>query len=124
MVDKVELKLKRRTPIGNRRRSQAAVAYVQSYIPPMVLQRRQSESNLSHNLRPHMQGVEGVLPLRQRQSRPELIRRLRCDGIRCLRCSGHESRLSRKSATFVLARCEASDHWQGRPCIHHLLESL
>ena len=63
MPDKVELDLKTRLSKRNGRRSQAAGCDVEGHIPPMILQRGESETSLAHDLGPHVERVAGLLPV-------------------------------------------------------------
>src|SRR5438105_4026919 len=63
MRDEVELDLKTRLSERNGRRSQAAGCDVEGHIPPMILQRGESQTGLAHDLGPHVERVAGFLPV-------------------------------------------------------------
>ena len=61
--DEIKLDFKTRLPERNGRRSQAAGCDVEGHIPPMILQRGESETGLAHDLGPHVERVAGLLPI-------------------------------------------------------------
>jgi len=74
VIDEIELDFKHAFTIGNRRRRQTAGADVQRDFPPVIYMRGKGESNLAHDLRPHVQRCICVRPGGQRQGRPGVRR--------------------------------------------------
>src|SRR6267142_1850552 len=66
----VKLDLQRPLPPGHGRRGEPPRAHVQGHVPPVVLERRQHEPRLSHDLRPHVQRGARLLPAGYLQRRP------------------------------------------------------
>ena len=77
VVNKVELDLKRLSFIWNRRGREPSRVDIEGHVPPVVLERSQPQTDLSHNLGPHVKRVIGVLPFFERQGRPVVGRRCR-----------------------------------------------
>src|SRR5215469_14484675 len=75
MVDEVELNLKCTTAIGDRGGGQASGVDVERGIPPVILAWREREADFPYHLRPQVEGVVGIFPLREWQGWPFLERR-------------------------------------------------
>src|SRR6266404_5043857 len=56
--------------VGNLRRGETASVYIESGCAKMVDRGAKGQSDLAHDLGPHVQSGVGVLPLRKRKSRP------------------------------------------------------
>jgi hypothetical protein len=65
MVDEIEIDGKMSRPVRHGRRRKPAAGEIERDLPPMVLERREREPDLAHDLRPHMQGGAAVLPVRE-----------------------------------------------------------
>src|SRR6188508_1947080 len=70
MCCEIELQLERPSSVRNRRRGQPSRRDVESRVPGMIEPRRLDETDLPDDLRPEMQGGEGILPRGQRKVRP------------------------------------------------------
>ncbi len=70
LADEIKLDFKTRLPEWNGRRGQAARRDIKRHIPPMILQRSESQTRLSHDLGPHVERVAGLLPGREGKRRP------------------------------------------------------
>ena len=64
-------------PVGQRRRREAPRSHLEGDVPVVVRERRERETDLAHDLRPHVERGEGVLPRLERQGRPRLTGRNR-----------------------------------------------
>ena len=73
MINEIETNLEDVKAVRNRRSSQAACGEVERNVPRVVNPRRLREANLADDLRPHVERLRRLLPLRKRQSRPKLI---------------------------------------------------
>src|SRR5437867_2570649 len=80
MIDKIEGHVERQRAVGNGRRGQPARGHVEGYLPPMVHHRCARHAHLADNLRPSMQRVAGILPIRPIQTWPRAFKRLRAHG--------------------------------------------
>jgi hypothetical protein len=63
MMDEIEVDLKTFTAIGDRRSRQPTSAHVQGHLPPVIDHRRMGKPDLSHHLRPQMEGGARVGPV-------------------------------------------------------------
>jgi hypothetical protein len=80
VVNKVILDFERFAIVRNRRGGYSSQIYVKGAVPPVVLEWRQGQSDLSCHLGPHVERVIGVFPLREWQCRPEFCGR-RLSGV-------------------------------------------
>ena len=65
VADEIKLDFKSRLPERNGRSGQAARRDIKRHVPPMILQRSESQTRLSHDLGPHVERVAGLLPGRK-----------------------------------------------------------
>src|ERR1700687_1051470 len=71
VVDEVERDLERAVVVvRDRRRGQPPRCHIEHDLPPVIHAGRTRETDLAHDLGPHMQGLVGVEPGRQRQGGP------------------------------------------------------
>ncbi len=70
MTDEIEVDLERPAPVWNRAGREAPCCHVKRYVPGMVDPGTLHESNLTDNLRPHVQSRAGIAPCFERQAGP------------------------------------------------------
>ena len=70
VADEIKLNFKTCALKRNGRSGQAARRDIKRHVPPMILQRSESETRLSHDLGPHVERVAGLLPGREGKRRP------------------------------------------------------
>ena len=73
VVDEIELYFERPCTVRYRGSGETRGGQVQCRVPPMVERRGQSEPGFADKLRPAVEGIERVFPLRKRQTRPETL---------------------------------------------------
>jgi hypothetical protein len=76
VVDEIEVDLENSAAERDRRGREPARGDGEADLPPVVQEGDELELDLAHDLGPHVQGVEGVLPLVIRQEWPDRLRRL------------------------------------------------
>src|SRR5258708_4976596 len=81
MRHQIKLHFERIRSARNSRRAESARCDVKRDVPPMIFERRQSQARLAHDLRPHVERVAGVFPLRVRKRRP--LSRVQASPHRC-----------------------------------------
>ena len=70
VADEIKLNFKTCALKRNGRSGQAARRDIKGHVPPMILQRSESQARLSHDLGPHVERVAGLLPGREGKRRP------------------------------------------------------
>ena len=81
VLDEVEVDLKCISLGVNERRAEAARGHDERRIPPVVHERGEREADLSDHLRPHVDRVQRVLPLRVRERWPRCPAAVRRGGV-------------------------------------------
>ncbi len=68
--EKIEFDIEEPVAVGDRRGRQPAWAHIEGDLPPVIEQRGVREPDLADDLRPHMQGLACVRPVRYPELRP------------------------------------------------------
>src|SRR5262245_6621815 len=72
MIDEIEVDLERELTVWDGGSPEPARRDVERHLPPVVLHRGEHQACLADDLAPKLQGVAGILPRLQRESRPGL----------------------------------------------------